>query len=158
MLDDTIDFARVAGRALPIIEATNQGHSVDIAVLLGMGIMARRARQPAIQIAVAELVCLLIRKGPHATVRIERPVTEERELDRVVTSERIAGEIPIVQLILHGVTSVANPERRVLVERRERHETDVSALRELAPRGQLHVSARGSVTGFAVDRQRREPR
>ena len=65
---DRLRLAGVTARALTIAETARERIAVDVAVALRMRIMAVRAGHRPIQIALAEQMIFLIRKGPHPTV------------------------------------------------------------------------------------------
>jgi|SRR5688572_5202155 len=149
----TLRFAQMAGRALSVVEAASQRLTGDAAVLLIVRVVAGHARHPAVEIAVAERVSLLVRERADPAVGMQRSIAQQWKFQRVVRLQRSAGEKVVAQLVLHGVALIAHTDGGCFVEGRERYETDVGALPQGPARGELHVASAGAVTGLAVDRE-----
>ena len=110
-------LALMTRSALPVVESPGNGLLGHRAIALRMRIMARRARHPTVDVAVAVPVRFLVGEGPHAPVGVKGAVAQRGKPQRVEELERVAGEVARVQLILHRVTLEADAERCLLVQR-----------------------------------------
>ena len=155
---DTIADARMAARTLPVVEATRERRASDVAIALRVRIVTVGTAHASVAVALAEALRLLVREGPHATIGRQGTVAEQRQSERVESLQRIAGKIAGSHLILERVALIAHPKRLFLVERGEWPHADVCGTRHLPGPCQLDVTTSRSVTGLAIDGERRDAR
>ena len=105
-----VGLARVAARALPVVMAPSERRAERVAIGLRMRVVARCAREGAVQVASAELVSLLIRERAHTAVGLELAVAQERKRERVERRERVARKESVAHVVLDGVALVAHAQ------------------------------------------------
>ena len=71
-------LAGVAAGALPVVEPSRNGGPRDVAIPLGVRVVARRAGHAAIHVAVAVPMALLVGERADASVRTVRLITQLR--------------------------------------------------------------------------------
>ena len=142
--------ARVACRALTIVESPCQRVAEGVAVVLGVGSVTVHAGHGAEEVAGAAAVRLLIPECRDPAIGQVRRVAHERKAEAVVVGWASGG---IVQGTLEGVALEAHGERSVGIQSGEGGKADVGG----AQRGLLHMCRGRAVTGLAVDAQRGQP-
>ncbi len=145
-------LARMATRALSIVEPVRQRGAPHITVILAVGIVAVGACHGPVEIADAVPVITLIRERSDPPVRKERLFSELGKSQRVLLLERLAGQVSGFEDVFERVTLEADLDRFVLGETGERMHSDVGFAAQLSVLRLLHVPSTGPVTRLTVDR------
>lgn len=150
-------FADVTVEALLIVEGAHERHAIDIAVGLGMRIVAIDAGHGAVEIAIAGNVIELVSECTDAAIVEIRTLRQNGQFERIMFFERFARQERRIDCVFNSMALEANVERFVFGQRFQGRQANIFCREAVGRFHDFDVPPSRTMTGFTIDCQFRVP-